>query len=158
MDIYKDAGTTLHKRDREMLLKQSRVRSSNTSRVQIFAPFCTSFDSPSLLLFRTSFVCFSCPWSWEHGSWHIVGLAFSLSQVLIFQKGTLIGPTWASCPGTCYWQASFPEGTAVTYGLDLRRTVGRKRTEMRKESKECPPQRHSSWTQGDYSPEGKADT
>lgn len=89
----------------------------------------------SLLLWGTSFVCFSGPLNWKYGSWHVPGLTSCLSQILNFDKSTLIGPIWVSCPGTHYWQARFLEGTAVTYGLDLSWRVARKESRLEKKVK-----------------------
>ena len=113
---------------------KARVGSSNTSEIPL-SSFLQVFSLFSLLLWGTSFVCFSCSWYQKYGSWQVPGLTSCLSQVLIFDKSTLIGPTRVSCPGTHYWQVRFLEGAADTYGLDSSQRVARKEERLGKKVK-----------------------
>ena len=118
-----------------MSLKQARLRSSNTSKIPICAPFCMSFHSSSLSFFEEPALSASQVHLIENMAVDMTGLTSCLSQVLIFDKNTLIGPIWVSCPGTHYWQARFLQGTAVTYGLGLSRRVARKEYRLEKKVK-----------------------
>lgn len=137
-----------------MLLKQASIGSSNTSRSISLLPSASVFSlllSPALRISLCLLLLSSKLRTWQ--------LTYCRSNPL-----SLPGPhfperdtNWSNLgqlPRYLLLTSIVPRGHCCHLGFGLKLNSWQKERKMRKES---PLQRHSSCTQGDYSPEGKAD-